>query len=189
MFSFINVFRTPTAKQLEDYDNELVMAVKNSNLAKIKELRNRGKSMSACNSHSESIVHIACRRSEFEIVEFMLENGADNNIIDDCGRNVLHDCCWRSEPQFDVLTLLLDSNLHLLHMADIRGSNPLNYVRREHWFHYCAYFWHQQERYWAVGKELREGAVNETGSTSNVTEGALCSDNSNSDEDFSDSSV
>ena len=104
--------------------------------------------MSACNKFSESIVHMACRRGSFEIAEFVLNNGGDCNIVDDYGRTPLHDACWRSEPRFDVVTLLLDQNLDLLLTADVRGASPLKYVRKEHWVQFCAYFFHQKEKYW-----------------------------------------
>ena len=105
--------------------------------------------MDACNRFGESIVHMACRRAEVDVVDFLLSNGGDKWFVDDFGRTPLHDACWRSEPRFDVVTLLLDRNLDLLRVMDVRGSNPLNYVREEHWVQWCAYFFHQKEKYWA----------------------------------------
>ena len=52
--------------------------------------------MSACNRFSESIVHIACRRSDYEVVEYIVKNGGDCCIVDDYGRTPLHDACWRA---------------------------------------------------------------------------------------------
>lgn len=104
--------------------------------------------MSACNKYSESIFHMACRRSEFEIVDFILTNGGDLSIIDDYGRTVLHDACWRVEPRFDIATLLLDHRPDLLFQLDVRGSPPLQYVKQDSWIYWCAYLFHQKERYW-----------------------------------------
>lgn len=109
--------------------------------------------MSACNRFSESIVHMACRRSKREIIEFILDHGADLEIIDDFGRTPLHDACWRPEPQFDVVTLICDRNLDLLRHSDARGSIPLNYVREEHWVQWCAFLFNQIEKYWALRTE------------------------------------
>jgi len=106
--------------------------------------------MAACNRFGESIVHIACRRSELDVVDFILSNGGDSLLVDDFGRTPLHDACWRPEPRFDVVTLLLDRNLTLLRIIDVRGANPLKYVREEHWTQWCAYFFHQKEKYWAI---------------------------------------
>ena len=105
-------------------------------------------SMSACNKFSESIVHMACRKASFEVAEYVLHSGGDCTIVDDYGRTPLHDACWRMEPRFDIVTLLLDTNLELLRLVDIRGATPLKYVRQEHWVHWCAYFHHQKEKYW-----------------------------------------
>lgn len=105
-------------------------------------------SMSACNRFSESVVHIACRRASFEVADYVLSNGGDCNIVDDYGRTPLHDACWRMEPRFDVVTLLLDKNLDLLRTLDVRGSTPLKYVREEHWIQWCAYIFHQKDKYW-----------------------------------------
>lgn len=104
--------------------------------------------MSACNQYSESIVHMACRRAELDVVEFVLQNGGDITIVDDFGRTPLHDAFWRIEPRFDIVTMILDKNLDLLRYADKRGCIPIKYVREEHWIHWCAYFYYQREKYW-----------------------------------------
>eukprot|EP01035_Chromulina_nebulosa_P020582 gene20582-26689_t len=143
-------YKAPTDKQINDYTNELINAVRYSDLNKLKALVDKGYSMSACNRYSESIVHLACRRADPAVVDFMLKNGGDYYITDDFGRTPLHDACWRLDPRFDIVTMLLDNDLTLLRLADIRGSIPLCYVRQEHWAKWCAYFFHQKEKYWAV---------------------------------------
>lgn len=114
----------PTRKQMEDYDSELVKAVRSSDLDKIRSLRNVGRSMTACNRFGESIVHMACRRADFDVVDFLLENTGGVWGVDDYGRTPLHDACWRPEPRFDIVTCLLDKNLHLLRVLDVRGAKP-----------------------------------------------------------------
>jgi hypothetical protein len=107
--------------------------------------------MAACNRFGESIMHMACRRADFEVIDFLLKDIIETDKlwpIDDFGRTPLHDACWRPEPRFDVVTLLLDKSLDLLLMEDVRGSTPLSYVREEHWLAWCAYLFHQKEKYW-----------------------------------------
>ena len=53
------------------------------------------------------------------------------------------------QTQFDIITLLLDRNLDMIRTADIRGACPLAYVRQDQWLSWCAYLFHQKERYWA----------------------------------------
>ena len=115
--------------------------------------------MSACNKFSESIIHMACRRSEFEIVEFIIANGGDISIVDDYGRTVLHDACWRSEARFDIATMILDFKIDLLFQLDARGFPPLQYVPQELWIHWCAYLFHQKEKYWPIKEGSLEGAL------------------------------
>ena len=146
-----------------DYDNVLVDAVRLSDLETLRALFEEGKSMNACNKFSESVLHMACRRSDFQIVEYMLQNGGDHTIVDDYGRTPLHDACWRPDMQFDIITLLLDRDLDMLRTADIRGACPLAYVRQDQWLSWCAYLFHQKERYWS--KSEHEAAV---ASTSNA---------------------
>ena len=111
---------------------------------------NNTNSMSACNQHSESIVHMACRRSSIEVVEFMLMNGAVLDIVDDRGRNPLHDACWSIEPRFEVASLVMDTNLNLIMQSDCRGASPLAYVPKDHWIDWCAFLFHQKDKYWAM---------------------------------------
>lgn len=152
--------QVPTEKQTTDYDNELVWAIRYSHLEKLKGLAKIGRCMNACNRFSESIIHMACRRSDFQVVQYVLQNGADLSVVDDFGRTPLHDACWSSEPRFDVATLLLDYDPQLLLKVDVRGCSPLKYVREEHWLHWCAFLFYQKERYWSVNqtsKRKREG--------------------------------
>jgi hypothetical protein len=105
--------------------------------------------MTACNRFSESIVHMACRRASAEVVQYLIAHDAEIDIVDDYGRTPLHDACWRPEPRFDIVTLLLDANLDLLRYQDARGFIPLQYVREDHWLQWCAYLFNQIEKYWA----------------------------------------
>mmetsp|Transcript_25396 Transcript_25396/g.42556 ORF Transcript_25396/g.42556 Transcript_25396/m.42556 type:complete len:303 (-) Transcript_25396:191-1099(-) len=143
----------PYPRQVHDYDNELVWAVRNSDLAHIISLAQSGRCMSACNRFSESIVHVACRRSDLDIVSFILSHGGDVNLIDDSGRTPLHDACWRTDPRFDIVTMLLDLNPNLVRYGDARGNGPLWYVRDEHWINWCAFLYYQRDRYWINRKQ------------------------------------
>jgi hypothetical protein len=142
--------RPPSPKQIQDYDNEFISAAKNSHFDKIVDLHSRGRDMNACNKFSESIVHMVCRRANYSVVEFVLKHGGDVTIIDDYGRTPLHDACWRLEPAFDVVTMLLDINPNLLRYSDARGALPLKYVPQDNWVPWCVYLYHQKEKYWPI---------------------------------------
>ncbi len=106
-------------------------------------------SMSACNRYSESVLHMACRRSSYETIRFMLDKVDTLLLVDDFGRTPLHDACWRPEPHFAIVALLLDVNFDLLRCKDKRGSTPLDYVRKDHWPYWCAFLDCQKDKYWA----------------------------------------
>jgi len=106
--------------------------------------------MTACNKYCESILHLACRKSEFEVVRYVITNSADLNIIDDYGRNPLHDACWRIEPNFDIISLILEKDVNLLLMEDVRGCTPLAYVRSEDWMKWCFYLYNNRDRFWPL---------------------------------------
>lgn len=144
------IIPSPSPKQLQDYDMVLTNAVRSSNYNAVVYMQECGRSMNACNQFSESTMHMACRRANHDVVDYMISHGGDVTIVDDSGRTPLHDACWRTKPAFDVVTLLLDKNLDLLRCTDKREALPLSFVRGEHWVHWCAYLFHQKDRYWPV---------------------------------------
>jgi hypothetical protein len=128
--------------------------MRNSELPRIKQLHAEGRCMSACNRFSESIVHMACRRANLDVLYFILTHGGSISIVDDYGRTPLHDACWRAEPRFDIVTMIMDINRDLIRTRDARGATPLHYVRAEHWTQWCAFLYHQRERYWPAKRVL-----------------------------------
>ena len=144
------VIREPLAEQLRDYDTDLINAVRNSDIPVLRRQLALGKTMSACNRHAESVLHMACRRSEQEVVDFLLSNGGQADIIDDYGRTPLHDACWRPEPHFAIVELLLERNVDLIRYADARGAVPLHYTRQEHWAQWCRFLYNQKDKFWPI---------------------------------------
>jgi len=151
-----------------DYDKSMVTAVRSSDLPTLKGFYAEGRSMSACNKFSESIVHMACRRSQFDMVDFIVRHGGDICIVDDYGRTPLHDACWRLSPQFDIVTLLLDRNVDLIRMIDVRGASPLKYVPENMWLQWCAYFHHQKDKYWPILSHDHSTSTSNTTTTNNM---------------------
>lgn len=150
-------------RRLHDYGVDIVSAIRASDLLTLQKLRECGRSMLACNKYSESIVHMACRRSDLDVVKFLMEDPEAAFLIDDLGRTPLHDACWRPEPRFDIVAIILDQNVELIRCKDKRGATPLHYVRREHWQIWCAFLQCQKEKYWPV---VSENTVNSTASAS-----------------------
>jgi ankyrin repeat protein len=148
-----DAFSKPTKEQLAGYDIHVVSAIRTSNLDKLKELHQAGKTMNACNQFGESLIHMACRRGDVGVVKFMLScDDVKVNVRDDYGRTPLHDACWTSTPNFDVMELLLEViDPELLLAEDVRGHTPFCYARREHWAEWVEFL--------AKHKEILEGNI------------------------------
>jgi hypothetical protein len=127
-------FHKPSEENLKSYDLEAVRAIRSKDLAKLKKLHQAGKNLNACNQFGESLLHMACRRGNLDILKYMIhEAKVSVAIADDFGRNCVHDAAWTPSPNFDVMDLLLDVvDPAMLIAPDVRGSTPFEYARKEH---------------------------------------------------------
>jgi ankyrin repeat protein len=90
--------------------------------------------MQCSNRFGESILHAACRRGAVRTLEFLLEEGkVDVRVICDYGRTPLHDACWTTSANLQVVRLLLEQCPDLLHITDRRNSTPLDYIHKDNW--------------------------------------------------------
>jgi len=128
---------------------DLVRAVRSAELSRLVELRGEGRSMDACNRFGESVMHMACRRGAAPMVKFLIADcGLSVRISDDFGRTPLHDACWTANPSFDVVTMLLNSDRHLVSVADSRACLPLSYVHEDHWCAWCKFLLDHKDTWW-----------------------------------------
>lgn len=128
-------FSKPTPEQLANYDGSVVKAVRERNIIRVREMLADGKQFNACNRFGESLIHMACRRGDKDMIEFLLEDANVNvDVCDDFGRRPLHDALWTSQPNPEVIQLLLTKMPpSMLLVEDVRGHTPFHYSRREHW--------------------------------------------------------
>jgi ankyrin repeat protein len=138
-------FERPRSEEIDAYDIELVQAVRSSDVAKLKSISESGKTLNACNRFGESIIHMACRRGDSKVVKYLVEEAnVRMDCCDDYGRTPLHDACWTSHPNFDVLDILIrHCPPNLLLAEDVRGHTPFDYARSEHLHKWTAFL---QER-------------------------------------------
>lgn len=145
--------RQPVTKHcdenVENYTMRLVRAVRSSNTKELREMLNDDRendcgdvSFEACNNQGESLLHLACRRSNLDTMRFLvLDAGVDVHVRDDMGRSILHDLFWRPEPATEHLELLLSiMDPSFLLLEDSRGHTPLDYSRQENWKEWNAFF-------------------------------------------------
>jgi len=129
-----NDFLPPTPEQIEAYSNDALSAVRSSDVNSLRQLHSAGRSLECCNRFGESLLHVACRRSNADIVSFLLNEAKVSPCIrDDYGRTPLHDACWRGNPEYEIVELLLSVEPRLAFVKDVRGHKPFQYARREHW--------------------------------------------------------
>lgn len=134
-------FQRPAKEVMEAYDNETCRAVRKGDMDKIISLHKGGRSLNASNQFGESLLHMACRRGDKAVVQFMLKEArVRTDVRDDMGRNVFHDACWTSKPNLDVMDVLLESvSPQLLLATDVRGHSPFDCARKKHWGEWCKY--------------------------------------------------
>jgi ankyrin repeat protein len=127
-------FVTPTPAMVQAYTMEASKAVRDNDLDKLRELYYSGAVLECCNRFGESLVHVACRRGHTRIVKFLVEEvKASVHFVDDLKRTPLHDACWTSEPNFEIVDVLLRAAPEHVLCADKRGHTPFDYARKTHW--------------------------------------------------------
>jgi hypothetical protein len=127
--------RSAEKGDIDSYSADLLSAIRKSNIEMVTQLKERGVLMTACNKFCESIIHLACRRSEAHMVNWLLLNGDAESLwmIDDKGRSPLHDAFWRKCPDFSIVEMILDRCSDLLLLKDFRGNAPLEYTQKQDW--------------------------------------------------------
>jgi len=130
-----NDYFLPTSEErIASYEIDIIAAVRKNDIDFLRRARESGRSLQGCNTFGESIAHLACRRGSIELIKYLVSDGCVSlNVKDDYGRTPLHDACWKMDPNFDLIDLILDIEPNLLLIADKRGDSPLDYCRKEHW--------------------------------------------------------
>lgn len=126
---------TPSDEAIDAYDTESLAAIRSRNVEKLRSLLNEGKSFNACNRFGESLIHMACRMGDVNVLKFLIEEAkVDVEVMDDFCRTVMHDACWTHTPNFAVMDTLLEHvPAYMLVAEDVRGHSPFHYARKEHW--------------------------------------------------------
>ena len=122
-------------ERMENYDMEKVTAIRENNLEKLRNILDNGGCFNACNRNAESLLHLACRRSNIDVVKFLVEEAhVKVEVRDDLGRSVLHDICWRPLPDFELMEYIMKKvSPSFLLMEDRRGHTCFDYCRKLDW--------------------------------------------------------
>lgn len=135
-------FLEVNATRLNRYFAEVARAVRAQDIAKLRQLQQSGVSFDACNSQGESLVHLACRRRNTDLLKFLIEEAnVSLKVRDDWGKSPLHEMAWNGRPRegnfFSAVKLILEKEPELLFAKDKRGSAPLQYVPKDSWNEWC----------------------------------------------------
>lgn len=85
----------PIEKQQHSSYPQAALAARNEDLPLLKKLHGEGHNLQCANKFGESIIHIICRRSRDDILEFLVsEVDVSLRLRDDLGRTPLHDAAW-----------------------------------------------------------------------------------------------
>lgn len=132
------------------------------------------------NRFGESLLHLACRRGRTEMVRFLVEEFTDNGnnsdidnseaarqaltIRDDCFKTPLHDACWTTSPNFELVELILKLCPEQVLMEDVRGNTPFDYVRQEDYKLWLGFLWQRRALLRGVYSNTKSsGCIRETG--------------------------
>lgn len=148
--------------QISSYGIAFTNAVRSANHQKVKHfLFTHHLNPNACNKFGESVVHVVCRRGNHSILALLLEAGCSVQICDDFGRTPLHDACWTSQPNFELISMLLDKDPWLLSLKDQRGTTPLGYVKYDsHCRLWIEYLKEVADKYWpCINSDAVDGSL------------------------------
>ena len=139
-------FIKPTKEMLEAYQPEVLNCVRRNELVELQKLHKAGLLMNCCNKFGESLLHLACRRGYTSIVRYLVEEVKVNvHIRDDYLRTPLHDACWTTQPEYELVDVLLKAAPAHMVLEDARGFTPFDYVRREHHGKWLRFLWERKD--------------------------------------------
>ncbi|CAJ1966053.1 unnamed protein product [Cylindrotheca closterium] len=148
----------PNEHQLASYGRIVTKAMYQPNNTKaLGTLLECGISPNACNKFGESIVHLVCRRGHYDLLTMLMDAGCSIKVSDDYGRTPLHDACWQSKPNFDVIRLIFQTDKHLVRMRDIRGTTPLSYVKEENFIKWNEFLASIMDEFWPRRNPTTDG--------------------------------
>eukprot|EP00540_Astrosyne_radiata_P003684 CAMPEP_0116824960 /NCGR_PEP_ID=MMETSP0418-20121206/1690_1 /TAXON_ID=1158023 /ORGANISM="Astrosyne radiata, Strain 13vi08-1A" /LENGTH=486 /DNA_ID=CAMNT_0004453395 /DNA_START=369 /DNA_END=1829 /DNA_ORIENTATION=- len=134
-----NDFVYITNEERQHYNSEVVNLVLNEDILSLMLLHEGreeegSRPLHTCNDFGETLLHAACRRGHFDVVEFLIEDaGVSPWVKDKQGVTPWHLAFRAPRPNVDFLRFLLDEDADLLFVTDDRGYAPLDCAPRASW--------------------------------------------------------
>jgi hypothetical protein len=138
--SLTGFFEETKDEEVKAYGFDVLKAIRDSDIEQLRAFHQQGRPLKCSNRFGESLLHLACRKGLVTVVDFLInEVGVPVNVVDDMGRNPLHDAFWTIEPNLELVDVLVKQCPDLLLVSDKRGHTPFSYARRHHWSEWITY--------------------------------------------------
>ncbi|MFP3026050.1 MAG: ankyrin repeat domain-containing protein, partial [Wolbachia sp.] len=105
--------------------NELLTAVLENNLNKVKDLIGQGTSLETKDSYGWTLLHFASIHNYSDMAEYLISKGVDVNAKDKYGKTSLHLTSWFN--RLDVMKCLINNDANI-NAKDNNGKTPLDDV-------------------------------------------------------------
>lgn len=136
-----NYFNDVTPERVAAHSLKVDNAIRKGDLERLQKYHANGVSLDSCNKHGESMIHLACRLGNFDIVKSLVEDAkVPVRVQDDCGKTPMHEACWTPNPDFKLIQFIVNKAPELLFVSDKRGFNPLRYIPKSCWDDWCDFF-------------------------------------------------
>lgn len=128
-------FAVVTEERIAAHSVKVSEAIRRGNIDKLRQLHEeQGASFDSCNSHGESMMHLACRLGKIEVVEYLMKEAhVSVRARDDQGKTPLHDVCWSNKPNFELVRCIVEQSPELLFISDYRGFAAFTYIPNSCW--------------------------------------------------------
>ena len=128
------------SKHFTSYDSDIARATRVGDLAAVQARYGSKRPLLSCNRFKETTIHTICRRGHVNLLRFIVnETDISIRVVDDIGRNPIHDACWTHRPNFELMKMLVTACPDLLYISDNRGFTPLDYVGKGCWREWCKF--------------------------------------------------
>ena len=139
------MFIKPTLEMIDAYTPETLNYVRRNDIEGLKKFHREHRLVNCSNKFGESLLHLACRRGRTEIVRFLIDDvKVDLNIRDDYRRTPVHDACWTTTPNYELVDMLIRKVPEHLLMEDARGFTPFDYIRADHRGKWLRFLWERR---------------------------------------------
>jgi len=124
------------------YDMDAINAISSQDIVTLRRWHQEGRPLQTSNERGETLLHMACRRTLLDVVEFLvLEACVSLWVHDKKGRTPLHVACNSLDPRvFQLFHFIVKQDTDLLFVSDEEGCTPLDHTPCKMWNDWIEFF-------------------------------------------------